>query len=110
MLVKAGNGIGLLGSYTLAEPCFVPLEIDVKISVPLYAMALTERLNARPVRLVFDWLSDIFGRNNPWFGEELKLHNPPSEYDVGLRRMFNLEEYDQIAVAAEALPDRKIRR
>src|SRR5450756_1769773 len=28
MLVKAGQGIGMLGSYTLAEPCFVPLEID----------------------------------------------------------------------------------
>ena len=110
MLVKAGNGIGLLGSYVMVEPCFVPLDIDVKISVPLYVMALTERLKARPVRVVFDWLSDIFGRNNPWFGEELKLHNAPSEYDVGLRRMFNLKEYDQMAAAAGTFPDRKIRR
>jgi DNA-binding transcriptional LysR family regulator len=91
MLVKAGVGIGMLGSYTLIEPCLVPLEIDLRISVPLYLCALTERLNARPVRLVFDWLSDIFGPNNPWFSDEFKLNNPPSEYDAGFRRQFNLD-------------------
>ena len=91
MLVKAGRGIGLLGSYTLLEPCAVPLELDLRISVPLYLIALTDRLNARPVRLVFDWLSDVFGSNNPWFGDEFKLNNPPSVYDAGFRKMFNLE-------------------
>jgi DNA-binding transcriptional LysR family regulator len=90
MLVKAGQGIGLLGSYTLVEPCFVPLEIDLRISVPLYLIALTDRLNARPVRLVFDWLGEIFGSNNPWFSDELRLNNPPSAYDAGFRKMFNL--------------------
>ena len=92
MLVKAGHGIGLLGSFTLVEPCFVPLEINVRISVPLFLVAMTERLKARPVRLVFDWLSDVFGPNNPWFSDEFKLNNPPSEYDAGFRKMFNLEE------------------
>ena len=91
MLVKAGHGIGLLGTYTLVEPCFVPLEIGLRISVPLFLLALTERLQARPVRLVFDWLSGIFGGNNPWFSDEFKLNNPPSEYDAGFRKMFNLE-------------------
>ncbi len=90
MLVKAGHGIGLLGSYTLVEPCFVPLEIGLRISVPLFLLALTERLHARPVRLVFDWLAEIFGGNNPWFNDEFKLNNPPSEYDNGFRKMFNL--------------------
>jgi DNA-binding transcriptional LysR family regulator len=94
MLVKAGLGIGLLGSYSLVEPSAVPLEIGLRISVPLFLLALTERLNARPVRLVFDWLSDVFGSNNPWFSDEFKLNNPPSEYDAGFRRMFNLEESD----------------
>jgi DNA-binding transcriptional LysR family regulator len=90
MLVKAGHGIGLLGSYTLVEPCAVPLEIDLRISVPLYLIALTDRLNARPVRLAFDWLSEIFGANNPWFSDEFRLNNPPSVYDAGFRKMFNL--------------------
>jgi DNA-binding transcriptional LysR family regulator len=94
MMVKAGLGIGMLGSYTLVEPCAVPLEIDLRVSVPLYLIALTERLKARPVRLVFDWLSEIFGGNNPWFSDEFKLINPPSEYDAGFRKMFNLEGND----------------
>ena len=91
MLVKAGQGIGLLPSYVLAEPCFVPLECDLRIPVPIYLIALTDRLHARPVRLVFDWLSDIFGPNNPWFSDEFRLNNPPSIYDAGFRKMFNLE-------------------
>jgi DNA-binding transcriptional LysR family regulator len=91
MLVKAGQGIGLLGSYLLVEPSAVPLEIDVRISVPIYLIALSDRLNARPVRLVFDWLSEVFGSNNPWFGDEFRLNNPSSTYDAGLRKMFNLE-------------------
>jgi DNA-binding transcriptional LysR family regulator len=91
MLVKAGLGIGMVGSYALVEPSAVPLELDLRISVPLYLIALTERLNARPVRLVFDWLSEVFGSNNPWFSDEFKLNNPPSEHDAGFRKMFNLE-------------------
>jgi DNA-binding transcriptional LysR family regulator len=91
VLVKAGHGIGLLGSYTLLDPCIVPLEIDLRISVPLYLAALNDRLGARPVRLVFDWLGDVFGSNNPWFADEFRLYNPPSIYDAGLRKMFNLE-------------------
>jgi DNA-binding transcriptional LysR family regulator len=93
MLVKGGQGIGMLGSFVLVEPCFVPLEIGLRVPVPLCLIALTERLHARPVRIVFDWLSRIFG-NNPWFADEFTLNNPPSEYDAGFRRLFNLEESD----------------
>jgi DNA-binding transcriptional LysR family regulator len=94
MMVKSGLGIGLLGSYSLIEPCAVPLEIGLRVSVPLFLLALTERLQVRPVRLVFDWLSDIFGSNNPWFSDEFKLNNPPSKYDAGFRQMFNLPQPD----------------
>jgi DNA-binding transcriptional LysR family regulator len=90
MLVKAGHGIGLLGSYTVIEPCIVPLELGFRISVPLYLIALTDRLNARPVRLVFEWLGELFSSGNPWFSDEFRLSNPPSEYDGGFRKMFNL--------------------
>jgi DNA-binding transcriptional LysR family regulator len=91
MLVKAGQGIGMVASYALLEPSAVPLELDLRISVPLYLIALTDRLNTRPVRLVFDWLSEVFGSNNPWFADEFRLNNPPSVYDAGFRKMFNLE-------------------
>lgn len=91
MMVKMGYGIGLLGSYTVIEPRLVPLDIDIRISVPLVLVVLAERLNARPVRVVFDWLSEIFGPGNPWFADEFRVNNPPSEYDLGVRAMFNLE-------------------
>jgi DNA-binding transcriptional LysR family regulator len=90
MLVKAGQGIGLLGSYTVLEPAAVPLELDLRVSVPLYALALTDRLNARPVRAVFDWLCDIFSDKNPWFREEFRIDYPPSIYDSGFRLLFNI--------------------
>lgn len=91
MLIKSGQGIGLLGSYILMEQCYVPLELDLRISVPLYLIALTDRLNARPVRLVFEWLSEVFG-GNPWFSDEFRLTNPSGMHDAGFRKMFNLEE------------------
>jgi DNA-binding transcriptional LysR family regulator len=99
MLVKAGQGIGMLGSYSVLEPCAVPLELDLRTSVPLYLIASTARLNARPVRLVFDWLSEVFGSNNPWFGDEFRLNNPPSPYDAGFRKMFNLEGNDETSTS-----------
>lgn len=91
MLVKAGLGIGLLGSYTVLEPAAVPLELNVRISVPIYAMALTERLKAKPVRLVFDWLCGVFGPENPWLGRKFRLDHPPNRFDAGIRMLFNLE-------------------
>jgi len=90
MLVKGGVGIGLLGSYTVLEPSAVPLEIMQPISVRLYAVALTDRLNSRPVRAAFEWLCGIFGTDNPWFKEEFSLNQPPSKYDGGMKTLFNL--------------------
>jgi DNA-binding transcriptional LysR family regulator len=90
LLVKAGLGIGLLGSYTVLEPTAVPLDIGVRASVPLYILALSERLHARPVRIVYDWLSEVFGPANPWFSKDFRLSHPPSRFDAGIRLMFNL--------------------
>jgi hypothetical protein len=45
---------------------------------------------------VFDWLSDVLGSNNPWFSDEFRLSNPPSVYDAGFRKMFNLGENVEI--------------
>ena len=88
MLVKAGAGIGLLGSYAVREPSAIPLELDVRVSVPLYALALTDRLNIKAVRLVFDWLCDLCAEN-PWLSDEFRLDCPPSRHDLGMRLLFN---------------------
>jgi DNA-binding transcriptional LysR family regulator len=93
MLVKAGVGIGLLGSYTVLEPTIVPLQLMRPISVRLYAVALTERLNSRPVRAALEWLCSIFDTDNPWFQEEFSLNHPPSKYDAGMKLLFNVSSF-----------------
>lgn len=70
MLVKSGLGIGMLGSYTLVEPCAVPLDIDLRISVPLYLIALRERLVTISVRMEL-WVSPAFIFYVPTWGSLL---------------------------------------
>jgi len=77
LMVRAGLGIGLLGTYALSDPSTVPLDLDVHVSVPMYLLVLRERLNSRPVRLVYEWMRSIFGEKNPWFASELELNNLP---------------------------------
>lgn len=77
LLVKSGMGIGLLGSYALSDPALLPLELGVHISLPMYALALADRLQARPVRLVNDWLQEIFSPATPWFAPQLTLRDLP---------------------------------
>jgi DNA-binding transcriptional LysR family regulator len=91
MMLKAGLGIGLLGSFNLLEPSFAPLDLDCAIPTPLYLTALTERLHAKPVRVVFDFVQSLLGADNPWFAETLHLHaSNDSMFDEGYRRLFNL--------------------
>jgi hypothetical protein len=68
----------MLGNYTLSDPQIVPLEIGVHVRMPLYLHADSERLNSKPVRVVYDWLSELFSKNNPWFGPELTLGTFPT--------------------------------
>jgi DNA-binding transcriptional LysR family regulator len=73
ILAKLDLGIALMGTYIAVEPDAVPLDLDVLISLPLYAIALSERLESRPVKLVFDWLCEIFSENNRWFKRTFSL-------------------------------------
>lgn len=79
LMVKSGYGIGLLCNYALADRDLVPLELGIHIAVPLHILALSERLQARPVKLVYDWLCTVFGSEAAWFGPELNLQCPPDD-------------------------------
>lgn len=79
LMVKSGYGIGLLCNYALADQDLVPLELGIHITVPLYILALSERLQARPVRLVYDWLTTVFGPETYWFAQDLNLRCPPQD-------------------------------
>lgn len=77
LLVKSGIGIGLLGSYALSDPALLPLELGVHVTLPIHVLALADRLQAKPVRLVYDWLQEIFSPDIPWFAPQLTLRDLP---------------------------------
>jgi DNA-binding transcriptional LysR family regulator len=81
IMVKLDLGIGLLQTYLAVHPDAVPLDLGVLISMPLYGIALRERLRSPPVRIVFDWLCNVFGERNEWFPREFKPEEMPSNFD-----------------------------
>jgi DNA-binding transcriptional LysR family regulator len=87
IMIKFGLGIGLTGNYASLERDAVPLDLGLVISVPLYGIALRERLRSPPVRIVFDWLCEIFSERNEWFRREFKPEEMPSTFDA-LKRLF----------------------
>jgi DNA-binding transcriptional LysR family regulator len=87
LMIRWDLGIGLTPTYVSVHREGVPVDLNVLISLPLYGIALRERLRSRPVRLVFDWLCDIFSERNVWFPSEFKAEEMPSKFDV-LTRLF----------------------
>jgi DNA-binding transcriptional LysR family regulator len=79
LMVKAGLGIGLLGNFILADPEFVPVGMGIHVKLPLFIHAQTDRLKSRPVRLVFDWLCDVFSADNPIFSREFNPKITPQQ-------------------------------
>jgi len=77
LMVRAGLGIGLVGNFVLADPDFVPVGMGIHVKLPLFIHAQTERLKSRPVRLVFDWLCELFGSSNPVFSREFNPKTAP---------------------------------
>ena len=77
MMVRGGLGIGLVGNFALADPDFVPIGLGIHVKLPLFIHAQTERLKSRPVRLVFDWLCEVFSSSNPLFSREFNSKIAP---------------------------------
>ena len=82
MMVKQGVGIGLLGTYLVNGKTAVPLDIGVRASLPMYALALIERLDSRPVRLAYDWLCETYAETIPWFRKTLDVDDLPGEFSA----------------------------
>ena len=92
MMVKSGMGIGLLANYTTIEPSVVPLDLDCCVYIRLHLVAINQRLKSKPVRVVADLLRELFSPANPWFDRSINLQCQGSRYNVGFKRLFNLEE------------------
>jgi DNA-binding transcriptional LysR family regulator len=79
LLVKDGAGIGLLGNFTLADPNVVPVGLDVHVRLPIFIIAKRERLQAKPVRIAFDWLREVFSPETALFSPQLNLDALPRQ-------------------------------
>jgi DNA-binding transcriptional LysR family regulator len=75
LMVRSGLGIGLLGTYALADVSSVPLDLGIEIKVPMYGYVYKDRLNSKPVRIVFEWFCDIFGNHQPLFSPTLNIRD-----------------------------------
>ncbi len=70
LMVKSSVGIGLLGNYALSDMDAIPLNLGIHIKLPIFLHVLPSRLNAKPVRIVYDWLIEIFSARSPWFSDD----------------------------------------
>lgn len=66
-MVREGLGIGLLSNFATSDPELVRLALPAHVAVPIFASALTDRLQSKPVRTVYDFVSKLFGPDNVWF-------------------------------------------
>jgi DNA-binding transcriptional LysR family regulator len=73
MMVKTGLGIGLLSSINSLNPDSVLLDLGCNVKLPLFLTSLKERLQARPVQIVYDFIATVLGTGNPWLTNEVNL-------------------------------------
>ncbi len=57
----------------MSDADFPPVDIGIHIKLPIYIHAQAERLKSRPVRIVFDWLADVFSAEKSMFRPDLNL-------------------------------------
>lgn len=77
LMVKSSLGIGLLGTYALADMDAIALDIGIHIKLPVFLHVLPSRLEAKPARIVYEWLCGIFSDRHPWFADELDRASLP---------------------------------
>jgi len=70
-MIKWGGGIGLLPTYAVAvDPDLVPLDIGVHTHSAIYLTYHPDLIRVTRVRMVVDWLKEIFGpAHGPYFRE-----------------------------------------
>jgi DNA-binding transcriptional LysR family regulator len=73
LMVKAGLGIGLVGNFVMSDPDFLHVGMGIHVELPIYIHAQAERLKSRPIRIVFDWLTEVFSAEKPMFRPQLEL-------------------------------------
>lgn len=91
MMVKVGLGIGLATSFNIIDPAAVPIDLGVQVSLPIYATALTERLELPATKVVFDLVCELLGPEVPAFGPEMRLDLNRTPMAANYARIINTD-------------------
>ena len=89
-MTSAGLGIALLNSVVTVIPNIVPIDLGLKLQVPLFATISTEAISQPAPRIVFEKVCEFFSDENPWLQKEFAIDHPPSKYDESFRAAFNV--------------------
>jgi DNA-binding transcriptional LysR family regulator len=85
MMVRTGLGIGMLSSINSLNSDSVLLDLGCSVKSPLYLTALKERLQSRPVQIVYDFIATVLGIGNPWLADEVNLAVQDLDYTSNYR-------------------------
>ena len=80
MMVRAGNGIGLLANFMTGVTTATPVDLGIHIPAPITIVVNAERLNTAAVRVVFEWLSLLLGPENRLLHEGSEQSTPATPY------------------------------
>jgi DNA-binding transcriptional LysR family regulator len=89
MMVRSGLGTGLLSSVNSLNSSSVICDLDCTVNLPLYLTSLTERLQSRPVRIVYDFVASVLGDANPWLADEVDLTIRDIDYITSYQTIVN---------------------
>ncbi len=85
--VRNGFGIGAMPSYAaMADTDLIPIDLDLCLSIPIYAVFERKSRDIAEFRDVLDWLKQIFSEQNyPYFGREpVRYGLPDRVFEKGL--------------------------
>ena len=92
LLVKAGQGIGLMPAHNVGEPSLVALDVGWSIRLDLHAVCLTERLRSRGMKVAMTFLESALGERQPWLSRDNPLVvGRPASPPAGYARLLNLD-------------------
>jgi DNA-binding transcriptional LysR family regulator len=89
MMVRAGVGIGLLSNYQAINSYLVPLDLNCHITLPLHVIALTERLQSKPVRIVYDFVLAALSEAKLWLDPKIKTASEDGVFERGYHMLLS---------------------
>jgi DNA-binding transcriptional LysR family regulator len=97
LLVTSGVGVGLLPNYLAADSRVVPLDFGFDVAMQMHLVVLCERLKARHVQVVCDWVERLLSEASPWLRRKFQLDSPRDDEEEFGRLLARLPPKEALA-------------